>query len=117
VSVRDTLPDDAPDALPRPATGSLVPDDPHLLRGVALLRGGQWFEAHEVLELRWKLTPRDSADRHLLQAMIQYAVSLEHGRRGNPDAARGQREKAARHLRAVLATVRALGPVHAEACP
>ena len=115
--MRDTLPDDARVALPPPATGRLAPDDPHLLRGVALLRGGHWFEAHEVLELRWKLTPRESADRHLLQAMIQYAVSLEHGRRGNRDAACGQREKAARHLRAVLATVRALGPVHAEAFP
>ncbi len=108
MKVRDAVPDDARDALPPPAEGRLLPEDPHLRQGWALLRAGAWFEAHEVLELRWKRTSRESADRHLLQAMIQYAVSLEHARRGNPDASRGQREKAARHLRAVLAQVRAL---------
>lgn len=100
MSVRDVL-------LP-PATGRLAPDDPYLHEGVALLCAGRWFEAHEVLELRWKSTPRESAERHLLQAMIQYAVSLEHARRGNPDAAQGQREKAARHFRCVLSIARGL---------
>ena len=92
--------------LPPPACGRLAADDPHLRHGLALLRAGHWFEAHEVLEVRWREAPRESADRHLLQAMIQYAVSLEHARRGNPDAARGQREKATRHLRHVVAWMR-----------
>jgi hypothetical protein len=64
---------------------------------VALFRARRWFEAHEVLEVAWRRTPR-GPDRELLQGLIQLAVSLEHWRRGNPRGALGQWTKARGHL-------------------
>jgi HEAT repeat protein len=77
----------------RPPVGKTEPDpsveaDPDALSGLALLLAGDWFEAHEALELAWR---RAEGDRKLaLQALIQGAVCLEHLRRGNPRGAWGQ---------------------------
>lgn len=65
--------------------------------GLRLFREERWFEAHEVLEVVWRETPR-GPERELLQGLIQLAVSLEHWRRGNPRGARGQWTKAQGHL-------------------
>jgi HEAT repeat protein len=71
-------------AEPDPALES----DPDALHGLALLLGGEWFEAHEALELAWR---RAQGERKLaLQALIQGAVCLEHLRRGNPRGSWGQ---------------------------
>jgi predicted metal-dependent hydrolase len=65
--------------------------------GLTLFAEGHWFEAHEVLEAAWRPLPH-GPERHFLQGLIQLAVALEHWRRGNPRGARGQWEKAQRHL-------------------
>ncbi len=67
--------------------------DALLAEGLVLLEASQWFEAHEVLEHAWRATPH-GAERTLLQALIQLAVSMEHARRGNLVGERGQWEKA-----------------------
>ena len=75
----------------------MIIDRARLDEGLALFSDGRWFEAHEVLEAAWRpLAP--GPDRHFLQGLIQLAVALEHWRRGNPRGARGQWEKAQRHL-------------------
>lgn len=56
-----------------------------------LLWAGQWFHAHEELELAWR--PASGDRKLLLQALIQWAVGLEHLRRGNPRGALGQWQK------------------------
>lgn len=71
--------------------------DARYVSGVALFQQRRWFEAHEVLEAAWRATP-PGPDREFLQGLIQLAVSLEHWRRGNPRGARGQWQKANRHL-------------------
>lgn len=71
--------------------------DPRFDEGIRLFVAERWFEAHEELELLWRATPH-GPDRELLQGLIQLAVASEHWRRGNPRGARGQWEKAQRHL-------------------
>jgi len=72
-------------------------DAPALAEGLARFAAGEWFEAHEVLELLWRPLPK-GPDRHFVQGLIQLAVALEHWRRGNPRGARGQWDKARGHL-------------------
>jgi uncharacterized protein len=79
--------------LPRSATGGVerVPDDATFTvsDGVALadqlLRDGQPFHAHEVLEALWKTRPAD--ERDLWQGLAQIAVGVTHARRGNAQGA------------------------------
>ncbi len=71
--------------------------DARYREGLHLFSEGHWFEAHEVLELLWKEQPA-GPDRRFLQGLIQLAVSLEHWRRGSPQSARGQWEKAKEKL-------------------
>ncbi len=73
------------------------PRDWFLAEGLALLEASHWFEAHEVLESAWRMTAY-GAERTLLQALIQLAVSMEHARRGNLIGERGQWEKASAKL-------------------
>lgn len=73
--------------------------DPQVAHGLHLLHTGAWFEAHEELELAWR--PRQGEDRLLLQALIQWAVGLEHLRRGNPRGAWGQWDKCCAKLAAL----------------
>jgi hypothetical protein len=57
--------------------------DPRWRAGLALLRRGEWFEAHELLEAPWRELPAGPV-REAVQGTIQAAVALEHLRRGNP---------------------------------
>lgn len=82
-------------------------NDPRYVEGVELFRRGDWFEAHEVLELAWRAQPK-GPDREFLQGLIQFAVSLEHWRRGNPRGARGQYQKGGGRLRALPARMHGL---------
>ena len=87
-------------ARPRDALGRPLPrsaDDPGVLRipddlappvlddavdlADTLLRDGQPFHAHEVLESVWKSGPE--GERDLWQGLAQVAVGITHARRGN----------------------------------
>lgn len=49
------------------------------------LDAGQPFQAHEVLEARWKSGPGE--ERDLWQGLAQVAVGLTHAQRGNASGA------------------------------
>jgi predicted metal-dependent hydrolase len=51
--------------------------------GLAAYDGGDFFEAHELLEPAWMGTDVP-ADRALLQGVIKLAAAYVHGVRGNP---------------------------------
>ncbi len=74
----------------------MAEQDPRVHQGVALIRSGDWYDAHEVLEDPWREAqpPR----KHWLQGLIHGAVALEHLRRGNPRGAFGQWQKCDRRL-------------------
>jgi len=57
---------------------------------------GRWFDAHEVLEAAWRRS--DDPPMPFLQGLIQWAVSLEHHRRGNAHGARALIDRALRNL-------------------
>jgi len=55
-------------------------------KGVELFNEGEWFEAHEAWEDIWAAAEGDK--RRFFQGLIQYAVTIEHIRRGNPRGVR-----------------------------
>jgi endonuclease-3 len=59
--------------------------DPRFERFTELFDEGRYFEAHEALEALW--LEMAGGDRPFLQGLIQLAVALEHGARGNPSGA------------------------------
>jgi len=65
-------------------------------RGLALARGGEWFEAHEAFELAWRAA--DDGERDFFQGLVHVVVSAYQAGRGKPVAAARQREKALRRL-------------------
>ncbi len=74
-----------------------VPDPQDVLgEFLELYAAGRFFEAHEVLEGAWRRSPE--APMPFLQGLIQWAVSLEHHRRGNAHGARVLLERAMRNL-------------------
>ena len=97
------------DALGRPldrgGTGAArVPDDlvlsgPQAARlADQMLRAGQPFHAHEVLEAAWKSGP--PAERDLWQGLAQIAVGLTHAHRGNARGAVTLLRRGAQRVRA-----------------
>src|SRR5215208_7425651 len=66
-------------------------------RGLALARGGEWFEAHEAFELAWRAA--NDGERDFFQGLVHVVVSAYQAGRGKPVAAARQREKALRRLR------------------
>jgi hypothetical protein len=50
--------------------------------GVKLFNDGEWFDAHEAWEDIWAVA--EGEKRRFYQGLIQYAVTIEHIRRGNP---------------------------------
>ena len=74
-----------------------------LERGIALLRSGSYFEAHEELEDEWRVAPPE--DRDFYQGLVHVAVAWHHAGRGNRPGCERQLEKAERRLRAY-------GPAH-----
>ncbi len=63
---------------------------------IADYAAGRWFEAHEVLEQAWRRS--DEPPMPFLQGLIQWAVALEHHRRGNAHGARALADRALRNL-------------------
>ena len=66
-------------------------------RGLELIRGGQFFAAHEVLEDAWR--GAEPAERDFYQGLVHVAVAWYQAGRGNPVGCERQLEKAARRLR------------------
>ena len=66
--------------------GSAMEYDPRYLAGVCLFNRRDFFEAHEVWEDIWRDGP--AGERRFYQGLIQAAVALYHGLRGNWRGAR-----------------------------
>jgi predicted metal-dependent hydrolase len=69
----------------------------HLERGLALLRSGEYFAAHEELELAWRAA--GAQERDFYQGLVHVAVAWYQAGRGNRVGAERQLEKAERRLR------------------
>jgi uncharacterized protein len=67
-------------------------------QGLALARDGQFFEAHEELELAWRACAEE--ERDFFQGLVHVVVSAYQRGRGKPVAAERQRVKALRKLAA-----------------
>ena len=67
-----------------------------LERGLDLLRAGEWFAAHEELELAWRAAPE--AERDFCQGLVHLAVAWYQAGRGRRVGCERQLEKAARRL-------------------
>jgi hypothetical protein len=70
--------------------------DPDYLRGVELLRAGEWFAAHEAFEDAWRRA--EAAERDFLQGLVHVAVAWYQAGRGKRIGCERQLEKAARRL-------------------
>jgi predicted metal-dependent hydrolase len=68
----------------------------HLERGLALIRSGDYFAAHEELELAWRAA--DAPDRDFYQGLVHVAVAWYQAGRGNRVGTERQLEKARRRL-------------------
>jgi predicted metal-dependent hydrolase len=66
--------------------------------GVRLLRGQEFFAAHEELELAWRASP--PADRDFFQGLVHVAVAWYQAGRGRRIGCERQLEKASRRLAA-----------------
>ena len=67
-----------------------------LERGLEAIRAGNYFEAHEELELAWRAAA--SEERDFYQGLVHVAVAWYQAGRGRPVATARQLEKAARRL-------------------
>jgi predicted metal-dependent hydrolase len=72
-------------------------DDP-FARGLALIREGRFFEAHEELEVAWRAAPAE--ERDFLQGLVHVAVAWYQAGRAKPVATASQLGKAQRRLAA-----------------
>jgi len=66
--------------------------------GLAHLRAGRFFEAHEELELAWRAAA--PAERDFYQGLVHVAVAWYQAGRGKPVATGRQLDKALRRLAA-----------------
>jgi predicted metal-dependent hydrolase len=66
--------------------------------GLAHLRAGRFFEAHEELELAWRAAAPE--ERDFYQGLVHVAVAWYQAGRGRPLATERQLEKALRRLEA-----------------
>jgi len=73
-----------------------VTGDDELRRGLELIRRGEFFEAHEELELAWRAAP--AAERDFFQGLVHVTVAWYQAGRGRPVACSSQLEKAQRRL-------------------
>ncbi len=67
-----------------------------LERGLEAIRAGEYFEAHEELELAWRAAAPE--ERDFYQGLVHVAVAWYQAGRGRPVATARQLEKAARRL-------------------
>ena len=65
-------------------------------RGLALIRAGEFFAAHEELELAWRSAP--APERDFYQGLVHIAVAWYQAGRGNRVGCERQLEKAERRL-------------------
>jgi predicted metal-dependent hydrolase len=77
-----------------------------LRRGLDLIRAGQFFAAHEELELAWRAA--DAAERDFFQGLVHVAVAWYQASRPNRVGCERQLEKAERRLRAYAPSHRGL---------
>jgi uncharacterized protein len=66
------------------------------VRGLELIRAGDYFEAHEKLELAWRAA--EPAERDFLQGLVHVTVAWYQADRSNAYGCARQLEKAARRL-------------------
>jgi uncharacterized protein len=69
-----------------------------LENGLELMRRGEFFEAHEELELAWRAAPAE--ERDFYQGLVHVTVAWYQAGRGRPVACGSQLEKARRRLAA-----------------
>ena len=65
-------------------------------RGLELVRAGEFFAAHEELELAWRAA--ETAERDFFQGLVHVAVAWYQAGRGNRVGCERQLEKAERRL-------------------
>jgi uncharacterized protein len=65
-------------------------------RGLALIRSGEYFAAHEELEDAWRAA--EAGERDFLQGLVHVAVAWHQAGRGNRVGCERQLEKARRRL-------------------
>jgi predicted metal-dependent hydrolase len=65
-------------------------------RGVELIRAGEYFAAHEELELAWRAAPE--AERDFFQGLVHVAVAWYQAGRGRRIGTERQLEKAIRRI-------------------
>ena len=70
--------------------------EPNLHRGLELIRGGEYFAAHEELEDAWRAA--EPQERDFLQGLVHVAVAWYQAGRGNRVGCERQLEKARRRL-------------------
>ena len=76
--------------------GTLGAIDDHFAAGLALMRAGRYFEAHEELELAWRAAER--AEHDFFQGLVHVTVAWYQAGRGNAVGTARQLDKAARRL-------------------
>ena len=64
--------------------------------GLALIRAGRYFDAHEALEEEWRVAPAE--ERDFLQGLVHVAVAWYQAGRRNPVGCERQLAKARRRL-------------------
>jgi predicted metal-dependent hydrolase len=64
--------------------------------GLALIRNGAYFEAHESLEVAWRAA--ETPERDFFQGLVHVAVAWYQAGRGNRVGCERQLEKASRRL-------------------
>jgi len=69
-----------------------------LEHGLALMRAGEFFAAHEELEIAWREAPL--GERDFYQGLVHVAVAWYQALRGRPVACASQLDKARRRLSA-----------------
>lgn len=79
-------------------TAAVLAMTPAFRAGLLYLEKGFYWEAHEVLEPVWMALPRGSAERHLVQALIQLANARLKARMGRSRAVGRLGGIVARHL-------------------
>jgi hypothetical protein len=73
-----------------------VREEDHLEAGLDLMRRGEYFEAHEELELAWRMAAEP--ERDFFQGLVHVTVAWYQAGRGNRVGCGRQLEKAARRL-------------------
>jgi uncharacterized protein len=74
--------------------------------GLALARGGAYFDAHEAFEAAWRACAAE--ERDFFQGLVHVVVSSYQRGRSKPIAAERQRAKAVRRLAAFAPSYRGL---------